>query len=369
MSYKEKRAALITQANSLLSKPNYSMEDKSRFDSLMSLADAFVGVDDPTATDENRSTKNQVSQHFREMLLGGDREYRTYTGLDISGNGSGLVAAEFEKRLVETQMSAGPLYAGSPALTNLTFKTNAPLRLPICDDISATGYVQADQTAVIEAELATVGAVSLGTTTFSSGIVLGSVELILDLESWTTFEGLLLSSLGKRLSRIQNKTWLASLITSLAANSSATVAAETSTAVSYNDCVNLCASVNAQYRYSDKAAFIFNSSTQRSLAELKDSQGHPIVEPSLLASRPTLFGYPVYVSDFADTAASGKNPVIFGDLSYIYTRSLESGFDLQVLKEQFAVNGYIGTILRKRADMQYAVPTTADSAIKVLHNT
>jgi HK97 family phage major capsid protein len=194
---------------------------------------------------------------------------------------------------------------------------------------------------------------------------LGSVELIDDLSSWTTFQGLLESSLGKRLSRIQNKTWLTSLIASLTANSSASVASELGGAVDYNDIITLASSVNAEYRYSDKAAFLFNSTTQRAIGTLKDSQGHSFF-PNVMASRPTLLEYPVYISDFADNIAATKNPILFGDFSYVFTRAM-AGFDLQILKEQFITSGYIGTILRKRADMQYAVLSTADSAIKMLH--
>jgi HK97 family phage major capsid protein len=64
--------------------------------------------------------------------------------------------------------------------------------------------------------------------------------------------------------------------------------------------------------------------------------------------------------------AAGKNAILFGDFSYVFTRSMP-GYDLQVLKEQFAVNGYTGVILRKRTDLQYAIPSTSDSAIKMLH--
>jgi HK97 family phage major capsid protein len=79
-----------------------------------------------------------------------------------------------------------------------------------------------------------------------------------------------------------------------------------------------------------------------------------------------MMGYPVYVSDYADNVATGKNPILFGDWSFVFTRSMP-GYDLQVLKEQFVISGYTGAILRKRSNLQYAVPTTADSAIKMLH--
>jgi HK97 family phage major capsid protein len=271
-SNSEKRSELIRRASGLLENKPFTKENKAQFDSFMTLADALQDAPEVITTDENRSAKTQVSHEFRKMLLGSDKTYRTYSGLDIP---SPLVANEFEARLVEAQKAAGPLFAGSPALTNLTFATNGPLKLPIVDDTTSTGYLQADQTASTEAELATVSSVSLGTKTFSSGIVLASNELIQDVSSWTTFEGLLQSSLSKRLSRIQNSTFLASLITSLAANSSASVASEASGVVDYNDIIVLTSSVNAQYRYSESAGFIFSSVTQGAIAKFKDTSARP----------------------------------------------------------------------------------------------
>jgi HK97 family phage major capsid protein len=361
-SNQEKRSELIRRANGLLESKPFTKENKSQFDSFMTLADALQDAPEVSITEENRSTKQQASQEFRAMLMHGDKTYRTYSGLDIP---SPLVANEFEARLVEAQKAAGPLFAGSPALTNLTFATNGPLKLPIVDDTTSTGYLQADQTASTEAELATVSSVSLTTKTFSSGIVLASNELLQDVSSRTTLENLLYSSLSKRISRIQNSTFLPSLITSLAANSSASVASETAGVVDYNDLIVLTGQVNAQYRFSPSAAFLFSSVTQTAIAKFKDSQSRPLFA-EVMASRPTLLGYPVYISDYADTAAVGKNPILFGDFSYVFTRSMP-GYDLQVLKEQFAANGFTGVILRKRTDLQYAVPITADSAIKMLH--
>jgi HK97 family phage major capsid protein len=88
----------------------------------------------------------------------------------------------------------------------------------------------------------------------------------------------------------------------------------------------------------------------------------------VMASRPKLMDYPVYVSDYADSIASTKNPILFGAWEYVFIRHIP-GVELQVMRQRFLEQYSTGFIARKRADLQYAVPATSDSAIKMLHFT
>jgi HK97 family phage major capsid protein len=276
-----------------------------------------------------------------------------------------LVPTQFEKQLILTALAAGPLVAGSPACSEVQTPTGGARKMPISDDLANIGFVQVEGSSspYSEGEL-TLGQVSMGATTFSSGIAVLSNELLQDAEWVVTGEKVLQSTLGKRLGRIQNSTFLPALITALGSNPSASVAAGAST-LAYSDLTNLVGAVNAQYRYSEKAGFLMNSSTQKAIANLKDSQLRPIFA-DVMASRPTLMDYPVFVSDYADSISSTKNPILFGDFSYVFIRHIP-GITLQVMTQRFIENYQTGFIARKRADLQYAVPTTADSAIKMLH--
>jgi HK97 family phage major capsid protein len=302
--------------------------------------------------------KKLATEELRSYLNG---ETRTYSQLTTTNPGA-LIPVEFEYQLILTEMAAGPLVAGSPACSEIKTPTGGPRKMPISDDLSNLGFVHSESTPAVNDGEITPGQLSLGVSTFDSGIVVMSRELAEDAD-WIVGQQVMQKALGARLGRIQNKTFLASLLTQLAANSSSSVAAGGSTAA-YSDITNLVGSVNAQYRYSDKAGFLMNSSTQKALAGLTGN-GLPIFK-NILAQKPELMGYPVYVSDFADSIASGKNPIVFGDWSYVFIRHIP-GTELLVLRQRFAELGQIGFIGRKRADLQYAVPSTADSAIKVLH--
>jgi len=162
-----------------------------------------------------------------------------------------------------------------------------------------------------------------------------------------------------------NQQFIPALVAKLAANSSASVASGTAGQIGGDDIASLVASTNAQYRASDSAGFLLDSDTARQIYDIKGSDGLRIFK-HVLDSKPTLLNYPCFVSDYADSIATGKHPLIFGDWSYIYSRQIP-GFELQVLRERFVIDGnFTGVILRQRGDLQYSVPSTSESALKML---
>lgn len=366
--------AIQQEGDAITKKAPLTTPDRTRFEFLMSKAATLRSqLKSLQTTDVQRLEKlreverelgidantGNASAELRCFLNG---ETRTYSALTTTSTGA-LIPTEFEYQLVQTAMAAGPLVAGSTVCSEIKTPTGGPRKMPMTDDLSNQGFVHSESTPVItEAEM-TLGQVSMGCSAFDSGILLMSRELSED-ANWTTGQQVLQKSLGARLGRIQNKTFLAALLTQLAGNSSASVVAAGSS-IAYGDTVNLVSSVNAQYRSSDKTGFLMNSSTQKALGNLLDTAGRPIFR-HILAQKPSLHDYPVYVSDFADSIASGKNPILFGDWSYVFIRHIP-GTELLTLTQRYAEQGSVAFIGRKRADLQYAVPSTADSAIKILH--
>jgi HK97 family phage major capsid protein len=354
MSFKAKRAALIAQADSLLAKPNFSKEDRSKFESLMSLASAFVGVDEQPAavTDEKR----QATKYFRDLMLG--PEIRTYVPLSTSAD-SQLIAQGFERDIKTLMIADGPLFAGSPLLTNITVQKMGPSKQPVSDDLSSTGFVLVENSgpANSEAEL-NFSSVLFGSSTFSSGIILVSSSLYEDLEAWTTTEQLVKRTASARLSRVMNITWLTALKTALVANSSAAVANTGGIGASINnaDVRELVNAVGAAYR--PNAAFIMSPAIQRNIATIVDGNGRP-VHRHILDPQPTLQNYPVHI-----VAAASANDCLFGDFSFAYAKS--SAIEIQTMSERFILDGFLGLVLAQRADFKWSVATTSDSPVKHL---
>ena len=57
----------------------------------------------------------------------------------------------------------------------------------------------------------------------------------------------------------------------------------------------------------------------------------------------TLFGKPIYVSENMDEVATGKTPIIYGDLSGLAVKLSES-MEIQVLREKFATQHALGVV-------------------------
>lgn len=93
---------------------------------------------------------------------------------------------------------------------------------------------------------------------------------------------------------------------------SATRAAGSATAISWDDLDNLITSVDPAYR--NGASFSFHDSTRNAIAKLKDGMGRPLWADNANGSAPsTLKGYPWTINQSMDsTIASGKYSVAFG---------------------------------------------------------
>lgn len=352
MSYKEKRAALIAQADSLLAKPNFSKEDRAKFESLMSLASAFNGVDEPEVITTNE--KRQATKYFRDLMLG--PEVRTYTPLSTSAD-SQLIAQGFERDIKTMMIADGPLFAGSPLLTNINVLKMNPSKQPVSDDLSSTGFVLTENSgpANDEAEL-NFSSVLFGTTTFSSGIILVSSSLSEDLEAWTTTEALVKRTASARLSRIMNSTWLAALKTALALNSSASIHGGAAN-ITASNIYALVSAVGTAYR--PNAAFVMSPAQQTALGALITAGSNTREFPDVLDAKPMLLDYPVHI-----IAAAAASDILFGDFSFAYAKS--DAIEIQTMSERFILDGYLGLVLRQRADFKWSVATTSDSPVKVL---
>jgi HK97 family phage major capsid protein len=351
MSNQEKRAALIARAEDVSKRTPYTKEDSSLFASLLKLSDAMLIEGEPSNSDEQRA----ASLRFRSLLT--DKQIRTYTPLSTGADGQ-VIAQGFEAQVKSLQIADGPLFAGSPLLTNFYAKNMAPSRTVVCDDLGSTGYVLSENSGAgaDEAEI-TFSGVTFSKKFFSTGIMLVSMpELDQDYSSWTTTEQLLSKTTAARLSRIQNATWLAALKTALALNSSAAVAAGGSSVTAAN-IYALVSAVGAAYRSS--AAFIMSPAQQTALGGLITAGSNTREFENVLDAKPTVLGYPVHV-----IAAASTSDILYGDFSFAMSKSMP--MEIKTLTQRFAADGYLAVLVAQRADFQWSVATTSDSPVKSL---
>ncbi|MGI6560308.1 MAG: phage major capsid protein [Saccharofermentanales bacterium] len=119
-------------------------------------------------------------------------------------------------------------------------------------------------------------------------------------------------------------------------------AKETNT-LSYDEIVELYFSIEAEYR--KDAVFIMNDETAFYLRTLKDDDGNYLWN----SNNDTIFGKEVHISPYMPSIESGKQPIIFGDLSFYWIIERKP-LAIQVLNELYSNQGQIGFIGFERVD-------------------
>lgn len=124
---------------------------------------------------------------------------------------------------------------------------------------------------------------------------------------------------------------------------SESIIAKATNTLSYDEIVELYFSIEAEYRKS--AVFIMNDETALYLRTLKDDDGNYLWN----SNDDTIFGKEVIISPYMPSIESGKQPIIFGDLSFYWIIERKP-LAIKVLNELYSRQGQIGFIGFERID-------------------
>jgi HK97 family phage major capsid protein len=126
------------------------------------------------------------------------------------------------------------------------------------------------------------------------------------------------------------------------------VTAASSTAVTFDEIIDLYYSLRAPYR--QDGVFIMNDATIKTLRKLKNGSGDYIWQPSVTLGAPDrVLNRPVYTSQYMPTLAAGAKAILFGDLSYYWVADRE-GRQFKRLNELYAATGQVGFLASERVD-------------------
>ena len=124
--------------------------------------------------------------------------------------------------------------------------------------------------------------------------------------------------------------------------------AASSTAVTFDEIIDLYYSLRAPYR--QDAVFIMNDATIKALRKLKNGSGDYIWQPSVTLGAPDrVLNRPVYTSQYMPMLAAGAKTILFGDLSYYWVADRE-GRQFKRLNELYAATGQVGFLASERVD-------------------
>lgn len=159
-------------------------------------------------------------------------------------------------------------------------------------------------------------------------------------DSIFNMETLLGSLLGERLGRIANRELTIGDGTGdpngvVTASSLGKTAAATA-AITADEIIDLLHSVNAAYRRSPKARFMFADTTLAAIRKLKDGQGNFLwAMGDVTTAQPgTLLGYRYSINDDMASLGAAAKVMLFGDFSRYFVRKVGSPV-IGVLRERF----------------------------------
>lgn len=137
--------------------------------------------------------------------------------------------------------------------------------------------------------------------------------------------------------------------------------ATTDTKIAADDIIDLIYKLERPYRRN--AVFIMNEQFVAQIRKLKDNNLGYIWQPSSIAGEPDrLFGYPIYTSAYAPTAARGVGVIAFGDIYRAYLIADRGSRTFRELRELFMANDMTGFLMMERVDGKLVLP----EAVRVL---
>ena len=267
-----------------------------------------------------------------------DMEKRIQTGGTTTAGGY-TVPTELQDMLVRSMKMWGPMYDGT-IVSELNTSSGNALPIPTTDDTSKTGVQGTEGVALTDdgSADAVFGQKQLESYDFNTKFVKFSWQLAQD--SIFNMESLLADLLGERLGRLSNAQLTTGTGTSapngiVTAASLGKTAASTS-AIVYDEVIDLVHSIDPAYRQSPKVRFMFNDLTLAALRKLKDGDGKYIwtMGDVRVGAPGSLLGYNYSINQAMATIATGNKTVLFGDFGKYWVRKVGAPV-IGVLRERF----------------------------------
>jgi len=274
-------------------------------------------------------------------------------GTTPTSAGGFMIPQGFRDVLIETLK----YYSGvRDNVTTIQTSSGNLLPWPKMDDTGNVGAILAENTQAGQVDL-TVGQTQLGAYMYTSNIVLVSLQLLQD--AIIDVNQLVPRKLGERLGRIQNQHFTTGTGTSqpwgigTAPTTGATGGTGQQLTVIYDDLITLIHSIDYAYRAraGDSAKWMMRDSTLAAVRRLKDTQGHPLWQPTLQAGVPdNLLGYQVITNNDLPAMASTTKSILFGDFRAGYVIRDVLGIQAIRLEERYADWLQVGFLAFMRSD-------------------
>ena len=317
---------------------------------LDALKEEMLGIKrDPTA--EERKIEAEYEVAFKDMLHTGMPQKALRRG--SAGSGNFIVPDTFEQKLVKGLTEKSVLRKLCTVL-----KTNTTMRIPtIIADGEATWIPENEPVQFSEA---VYGEIVLGAYKLAHKVIV-SDEMLEDAQF--DVEDYIRQLFVESVSAAEE---LALFIgdgngkpTGLLHQASTGWVSEKAGDITYDDILNLIHSVKSPYR--KNAVLVMSEDAITKLLSIIHYHGDSPWDVSLKdGTTKTLFGYPVYTTNYLDRVLPGTKPVLFGDFSYFWIGE-RGKRSVKRLIERYADTGQVAYITTERIDAKLVLPEAIKS--------
>jgi len=265
-------------------------------------------------------------------------ENRVQTG-GVDAAGGFTVPTTLAGFIQESMKDWGPMY--DPGVTSQIITSSGnPFEITTNDDTGNTAAALAEGADPLgdgSGDLV-FGQKSLGAYVYATPWIEISFELLQD--SAFNLEQFIGRKLGERLGRIANSRLTVGTGTGqpegIVTTSTQGLIAAAATGIAPDELITLQHSVNAAYRRSPNAGWMFADSTLAAIRRMKDGQGNYLWQMGdvRVGAPDLILGKPYFVNDDVPAIAAGLRSVLFGDMSAYVVRKVGNPL-IGVVRERF----------------------------------
>lgn len=352
----EKRNALVEEMDGLFARCEqeenraFNEEEAARFaaiereirtiDQTIAAAEAREKLHKQQPGEDTQDTVAEEERAFANYVLGKADELRAGEQNMTMGNNGAIIPVSIANRIIKAVRDRCPILAGATI-----YNVKGTLKVPVwgkantSHDISV-GYqtefteITADAGKFTSVDLTgyLAGALTLIGRSVENNGAFSVVDFIVsqmaeEIAVW--LEGQLLTGSGS--SAAQGAT-----------NTTNSLTAASSTAITADELIELQASVKQAYQRN--ACWTMNPETFTAIKKLKDGNNRYLLQDDVTGEFPyRLLGKPVYLSDNMPAVAAGAKAVLYGDYSGLSVNFREN-ISVQVLREKYATQHAIGVV-------------------------
>ena len=317
---------------------------------LETLKEEMLGIKrDPTA--EERKIEAEYAVAFKDMLHTGMPQKALRRG--SAGSGNFIVPDTFEQKLVK-----GLTEKSLIRKLGTVMKTNTKMRIPTIIADGEAAWIPENEP--VKFSEAVYGEIVLDAYKLAHKVVV-SDEMLEDAQF--DVEDYIRQLFVESVSAAEE---LALFIgdgngkpTGLLHQTSVGWVSEKAGDITYDDILNLIHSVKSPYR--KNAVLVMSEDAITKLLSIIHYHGNSPWDVSLKdGTSKTLFGYPVYTTNYLDRVLPGTKPVLFGDFSYFWIGE-RGKRSVKRLVERYADQGQVAYITSERIDAKLVLPEAVKS--------